>query len=67
MSSFDDPLDVRTETVGSRFANVECRIIDQSVEAKSGWLIMAMNMVGTPLKVVIRSWLMQARAGLGEK
>ena len=28
MSSFDDPLDVRTETVGSRFANVECRIID---------------------------------------
>ena len=28
MSSFDDPLDVRTETVGSRFANVECKIID---------------------------------------
>ena len=28
MSSFDDPLDVRTETVGSRFANVECRIVD---------------------------------------
>lgn len=28
MSSFDDPLDVRTDTVGSRFANVECRIVD---------------------------------------
>ena len=28
MSSFDDPLDVRTETVGSRFANVECKIVD---------------------------------------
>jgi len=28
MSSFTDPLDVRTETVGSDFANVECRIID---------------------------------------
>lgn len=28
MSSFDDPLDVRTETVGSRFANVECKIIN---------------------------------------
>ncbi len=28
MSSFDDPLDVRTETVGSRFANVECKVID---------------------------------------
>ena len=28
MSSFDDPLDVRTETVGSCFANVECKIID---------------------------------------
>ena len=28
MSSFDDPLDVRTDTVGSRFANVECKIVD---------------------------------------
>jgi len=28
MSSFTDPLDVRTDTVGSRFANVECKIID---------------------------------------
>ncbi len=28
MSSFTDPLDVRTETVGSAFANVECKIID---------------------------------------
>ena len=28
MSSFDDPLDVRTDTVGSAFANVECKIID---------------------------------------
>lgn len=28
MSSFDDPLDVRTDTVGSDFANVECRIVD---------------------------------------
>ena len=28
MGSFTDPLDVRTETVGSAFANVECKIID---------------------------------------
>ena len=28
MSSFDDPLDVRTDTVGSAFANVECKIVD---------------------------------------
>ena len=28
MSSFTDPLDVRTDTVGSAFANVECKIID---------------------------------------
>ena len=28
MSSFDDPLDVRTDTVGSNFANVECRVVD---------------------------------------
>ncbi|MBQ9980199.1 MAG: AMP-binding protein, partial [Oscillospiraceae bacterium] len=28
MSSFTDSLDVRTNTVGSRFANVECKIID---------------------------------------
>ena len=28
MSSFDDPLEARTETVGSDFANVECKIID---------------------------------------
>lgn len=28
MSSFDDPLDVRTDTVGSDFANVECRVVD---------------------------------------
>ena len=29
MSSFTDSIDVRTSTVGSAFANVECRIIDQ--------------------------------------
>ncbi len=28
MSSFTDPLDVRTDTVGSAFANVECKIVD---------------------------------------
>jgi fatty-acyl-CoA synthase len=28
MSSYFDPIDVRTETVGSAFANVECKIID---------------------------------------
>jgi len=28
MSSFDDPLDVRTDTVGSAFANVECKVVD---------------------------------------
>jgi fatty-acyl-CoA synthase len=28
MSSYYDPLDVRTDTVGSAFANVECKIID---------------------------------------
>ncbi len=28
MSSYYDSLEVRTETVGSRFANVECKIID---------------------------------------
>lgn len=28
MSSFSDSLEVRTETVGSAFANVECRVID---------------------------------------
>ncbi len=28
MSSYYDPLDVRTETVGSAFANVECKIVD---------------------------------------
>ena len=28
MSTFTDSLDVRTETVGSAFANVECKIID---------------------------------------
>ncbi len=28
MSRYFDPLDVRTETVGSAFANVECKIVD---------------------------------------
>ena len=28
MSSYYDPLDVRTDTVGSAFANVECKIVD---------------------------------------
>ena len=28
MSSYFDPIDVRTETVGSAFANVECKIVD---------------------------------------
>ena len=35
--------------------------------AKSSWLNMAMNIVGTPLKQVIFSWFMQARDDLGEK
>ncbi len=33
MSSYFDPLDVRTETVGSAFANVECKIIDPETGA----------------------------------
>jgi len=28
MSTFDESLDVRTETVGSAFANVECKVVD---------------------------------------
>lgn len=48
-------------------AMMPVRMWEKSVLGKSGWFIMAMNMVGTPLKVVIRSWLTQARAGLGEK
>ncbi len=33
MSSYDDSLRVRTETVGSAFANVECKIIDPETGA----------------------------------
>ena len=36
-------------------AMIPVRTWEKSVDAKSGWFIMAMNMVGTPLKVVIRS------------
>lgn len=33
MSSFTDPLEVRTDTVGSAFANVSCKIIDPDTGA----------------------------------
>ena len=36
-------------------AMIPVRTWEKSVDAKSGWFIIAMNMVGTPLKVVIRS------------
>ncbi|MCI8526380.1 MAG: AMP-binding protein [Oscillospiraceae bacterium] len=38
MSSFTDSLEVRTETVGSAFANVECRVVDPDtgVEVPNG-------------------------------
>ena len=47
-------------------AMMPVRMCEKSVFAKSSWLNMPMNMVGTPLKQVILSWLMQAREDLGE-
>ena len=43
------------------------RMKEKSVRGKSSCSSMAMNIVGTPWKAVMRSWLMQASAGLGEK
>ena len=48
-------------------AMIPVRIWEKSVFWKSGWLNMATNMVGTPLKHVIFSSVMQARDDFGEK
>ena len=48
-------------------AMMPVRMWEKSVLGKSSCSSMAMNMVGTPWKAVIRSLLMQLRAGLGLK
>ena len=48
-------------------AMMPVRMWEKSVFSKSSCCIMAMNMVGTPLKQVIFSPFTQERAGLGEK
>ena len=48
-------------------AMMPVRIWEKSVLAKSGCSSMPMNMVGTPLKTVIFSWLTHASEDLAEK
>ena len=47
-------------------AMMPVRMWEKSVFSKSGCSSMAMNMVGTPWKAVIFSWLMQCRPFRGE-